>query len=210
MTHRVRVLSPRFRRKPLPPVFEASEKRLVSRTRRALGSDGHLSSPPPRAVAVDATSHVQKRVARVRHLRARLAYPSRPRRCLAACRLARGRTRGASSRGVFPSRSSRSSAPRRLPPPPSTPSTRGPRGRPRPRPLPEARVVPSARVSRGRARRGPRLAWTPPRASRVFPSVDASDARLDEDHLERFRARFEDASSPPRRRASTTRASARV
>ena len=158
MTHRVRVLSPRFRRKPLPPVFEASEKRLVSRTRRALGSDGHLSSPPPRAVAVDATSHVQKRVARVRHLRARLAYPSRPRRCLAACRLARGRTRGASSRGVFPSRSSRSSAPRRLPPPPSTPSTRGTAGTP-----PSPTSPRSARRTRRRwGRRAP--GRRPPRA----------------------------------------------
>jgi hypothetical protein len=51
------------------------------------------------------------------------------------------------------------------------------------------------RASPGDAPGEVRLAWTPPRASRVFPSVDASDARLDEDHLERFRARFEDASS---------------
>ena len=160
-----------------------------------------------------------KRVARVRHLRARLAYPSRPRRCLAACRLARGRTRGASSRGVFPSRSSRSSAPRRLPPPPSTPSTRGTAGTPpsptSPRsarrslcaPLPGTRPARSAWRGPRRARRAsspastrPTRAWTKTtssafaRASRT--PEPAAEAREYEARRRVFERRANDDAQP--------------
>ena len=184
--------SPR-RRKPKPPVARRPRTARVSDAPRSEATDtsarlaargrGRRDEPRP------------KRVARVRHLRARLAYPSRPRRRPAACR-----PRGTNARrllsGVFPSRSSRSSAPRRLPPPPSTPSTRGTAGTPRPRPLPEARRSLCAPLLGTRPARSAWRGTAAARVARVFRSRDAARrAILDEDHPERFRARFEEPTS---------------
>ena len=65
--------------------------------------------------------------------------------------------------------------------------------------LPPRRASFPLRASPGDAPGEVRLAWTPPRTSRVFPGLGADDGKnenaTDAVNLERFRARFEDASS---------------